>query len=41
MTTKEFIEEMIASAESDIIWLKRELASSEADAPPQTPTEGE
>jgi len=41
MTTKEFIEQMISSAESDIAWLKRELASFEVDAQPQTPTKGE
>lgn len=35
------IRAMIAQGESDIAWLKKRLASSEADAPPQTPTEGE
>ena len=38
---QEFIDEVIIRAESLIGFMKTELASSEADAPPQTPTEGE
>jgi len=39
--SQKFLQELIKEGEETIIYLQRELASFEVDAPPQTPTKGE